>query len=201
MAFIEGLLLGLGMIIFLGPVFFQLLQGSLEHGARVGFAIALGIFTSDLLVILLCNFGLKEFFSSDQNQYAMAVVGCAILMVLGITYLVKKVREKDQVKELSAANLSGFFAKGFLVNFVNPFVFIIWISTIAYVESAYSVGSHKIAFFGGALFGILLTDSLKVVLADKLQAWVNPSLLNKIYKIIGIVLICFGLRLMFFVLK
>ena len=39
MPIIEGLFIGLGMILFIGPVFFTLLQTSLKQGFMAGFMI------------------------------------------------------------------------------------------------------------------------------------------------------------------
>jgi len=201
MAFIEGFIVGLGMIIFLGPVFFQLLQASLEYGIKAGMAVVFGIFFSDVLVVLLCHYGLKDFFSREENQFWMALVGIFVLLFLGIKYLFQKKSDYDGSIHISVANFSGFFIKGFAVNFVNPFVFVVWISTMTYARSKYVAADDISLFFTAALLGILLTDSLKVILAGKLRPLLQGDLLLKIFKVIGLILIGFAVRLIFFVMK
>ncbi len=201
MAIFEGYLIGLGMVVFLGPVFFTLLKSSLQQGTRAGLAITFGIFCSDIAVVLLCSLGAKDVFENSRNQFWIALMGTCILFFLGIKYLLKPNLDTGTQFKPSVASLSSFFAKGFLVNFVNPFVFIVWIATLAYAESKYELNTDRVIFFAGALLGILTTDILKVTMANKLQPFLNPVQLKKIYKLIGIILIAFGFRLLFFVVK
>ena len=53
MAFIEGYLLGLLLIVLIGPVLFVLLNITLTQGRRHGIAVALGICMSDLGLVWL----------------------------------------------------------------------------------------------------------------------------------------------------
>ena len=41
----------------LGPGFFALLQTSIHRGFRAGMCLSIGIFLSDVFVLLLCYFG------------------------------------------------------------------------------------------------------------------------------------------------
>lgn len=43
MAILEGYLIGLWMIVFIGPVFFTLIQSTLHYGVRLGLSVAFGI--------------------------------------------------------------------------------------------------------------------------------------------------------------
>jgi len=199
MAILEGYLIGLGMVIILGPVFFTLLQGTLENGRKAGLSIALGIFVSDLAAVLLCYIGAKDVFENEDYQIWIAIAGSIILFFLGIKYLVKPDMDTKQISKPSVLNLSAFFAKGFLVNFINPSVFLIWLATIAYSEGKYDTEINQEFFLLGVLFGILTTDSLKVLMAHRLKPLLNPKLLKKIYQIIGLILIIFGLRLLYVV--
>jgi threonine/homoserine/homoserine lactone efflux protein len=200
MAITEGYLVGLGMVIFLGPVFFTLLQSTLQQGVKAGLAIAFGIFCSDLLVLAICSFGAKNIFKNKENQFWIALLGSIILFFLGIKYIVKPNLNTETRFKPTVINLFSFFAKGFVVNFVNPFVFLVWISTMAYTEAKFEQEKDRVIFFAGALLGILTTDSLKVFLAAKLQQVLNPIVLKKIYQLIGMMLIGFGFRLLYFIL-
>jgi threonine/homoserine/homoserine lactone efflux protein len=57
MALLHGYIYGLTFLIILGPVFFTLLNSTLQYGFRSGFSVALGIFSSDLVCVGLL-FGL-----------------------------------------------------------------------------------------------------------------------------------------------
>ena len=49
MAILTGILLGLGTMLFVGPVFFYLLKSTLESGFKAGIAVALGIILGDVI--------------------------------------------------------------------------------------------------------------------------------------------------------
>lgn len=198
MAIWEGYIVGLAMIIFIGPVFFTLIQTTLQYGAKAGFAVALGIFISDVVIVMLCFFGATRFFESTQHKSWLAVIGSLLLFYIGLRYTLKPNITTDVDFKPSVFRLSSFFAKGFLVNFVNPFVFIVWITTIAYSETQFENTSNSIFFLMAALLGILTTDSLKVILAGSILKFLKPVVLRKVFFVTGLILFCFGIRLLYF---
>lgn len=198
MAFIEGYGVGLAMIIFIGPVFFTLLKSALNYGFWAGMMVALGIFMSDVVCVALCALGAVPFFKNTDNQFYLALGGSVILFGLGLKYLLKpNVHGGDEVK-LHAGHYTAYFTKGFLVNFVNPFVFLVWISIIGLAQGKYGSGQDLWVFLAAALLGILTTDTLKVVFADKVKVLIQPRYLFRAYQLIGVLLIGFGVRLLWF---
>jgi putative Ca2+/H+ antiporter (TMEM165/GDT1 family) len=51
------------------------------------------------------------------------------------------------------------------------------------------------AFLGAALLGILTTDSLKVMFANRVKKLLQPAILIKLYRGTGILLVAFAGRL------
>jgi threonine/homoserine/homoserine lactone efflux protein len=56
----EGIILGLTVAITLGPALFALIQTSIKHGVKTGIFLALGIFLSDLTLVVGCFFGASQ---------------------------------------------------------------------------------------------------------------------------------------------
>ncbi len=198
MSFIEGFLIGLGMIIFIGPVFFLLLNSSLQFGSRAGVAVALGIISSDVSCVGLCYYGLSAFVTIEQNQFWIGVIGSVIIFGLGVNYLVKKVTISKDIL-VQSKGLHSFFLKGFSVNFFNPFVFTVWIGVYNYGIHKYSENRSLFIFIGAVLIGILTTDLLKVFLSRKVKKFISPKRLSIFFKMTGIILICFSIRLLYVV--
>lgn len=201
MSFIEGFVFGLGMIIFIGPVFFTLLKSALSYGFWAGMMVAFGIFISDVVVVLLCSYGAIPFFENPLNQHWLAIVGSVILFGLGFRYLLKPNVNTDADLKLKAGHYTAYFTKGFLVNFVNPFVFLVWIGVIGYAQKKYGVGEDLWLFLGASLLGVITMDSAKVVFANRVKKLIQPKFLLRAYQVIGIVLIGFGIRMIWFVMK
>ena len=198
MAFLEGFLVGLGMVVFIGPVFFTLLKSALNYGFWAGMMVAFGIFVSDVVCVALCSFGAIPFFKNEENQFYLAVGGALILFGLGLKYLLKPNVNVDEQVKLHAGHYTVYFTKGFLVNFVNPFVFLVWIGVIGLAQGKFGSGQDLWLFLGAALLGILFTDSLKVVFADKIKRLIQPKFLSRAYQIMGVALVVFGARLLWF---
>lgn len=195
MYLINGFLVGLGMIIFVGPVFFTLLQASFQFGFASGWAVAWGIIISDVLCVVLSEMGFRTFFESAQNQFYIGITGGFLLLGMGLNYLLNpKLVAKTEIS-LTPMDYIGFFTKGFLVNFVNPFVFLVWISVIGQASSNGYKGQELQLFLFAALLGIFFTDSLKAYFAHKIKALMNPYRLKMLYKIVGILLCIFGIIL------
>jgi len=197
MSFIEGYAIGLAMIIFVGPVFFLLLNSSIQSGTKAGVAVALGIVFSDIICVGLCWYGLSAFINMQQNQFWFGVIGSVILLVLGISYLVKKAIIIND-SSINSKRIHSFFWKGFSVNFFNPFVFAVWIGIYEYGAAKYDFIALFL-FLAAVLLGILTIDLLKVFLSKKIKKYISTQKLDIFFKITGLILIFFSFRLFYLV--
>ncbi len=202
MALVEGFVTGLAMIAFVGPVFFTLLQITLEHGFKSGFFVAFGIFISDVVAVVLCYYGAGAFFETSQNKFWIGIIGMMVLFSIGLAYVIKpKVEPKVKLKE-GGRSYVGYFIKGFLVNFVNPFVFAVWIGITGYAQGNATWNSwDHLVFLSVALLVILCTDTLKALLAEKIKPFIRPNVLKYVFRIIGVIMILFGFRILWYLIE
>ena len=196
MAVFEGILFGIGTIIFIGPVFFLLLKCSIESGKNAGISVAIGIIVSDIVCIYMCSY-FSPFLGRQENLNIAAILGALLLIGMGIKYLKAKPIVQSK-KRFNTQGFLGFFTKGFMINFINPFVFVVWMGIILYAKDKYYPQDNVNIFYVGALMGIFFTDIGKVFLAQEIKKKLTPIYLQKIYKIIGIVLIGFSFRLIYY---
>lgn len=201
MAAIEGFLFGLGMVLFLGPVFFTLIQSTLNQGYLAGFMVVAGIFISDIVCVVLCYWGANTFFKDATTDFWISILGSLILFSIGIKYVVSP-SVSDDINMSKAPPSRKFtaissFTKGFLVNFVNPFVFAVWLAVIGYAQNNYTEKTSVIYFLAAALLSLLITDSLKVVLAQKIKPFIKEKTLLKVYRGIGLIMVFFGFRILY----
>lgn len=201
MIILEGFLVGLAMVIFVGPVFFTLLQSTLNKGFWPGWMVALGILVSDVVVVALCAFGAAPFLKAPTNQMWLGIIGAVILFALGLKYLIKPSLDTEGKKKGKGDGLFGHFVKGFLVNGVNPFVFVVWIGVIGVGQEKYGFDLDLLWYLGAALLGIIATDTLKVVFAHKIKRWIKPNILVWVFRVVGVVLIGFGIYTLIYILQ
>jgi threonine/homoserine/homoserine lactone efflux protein len=199
MIVLNGIKFGILLAFLIGPVFFTILQTSIERGFSNGALVALGVSLSDVVYVGICYFGLSQMMADGQFRYQMAIVGGAILILFGLYYLLVKSRRGLQGAKAAAGK--GFFRyiiKGFLINALSPMVPVFWIGTIgiATLDFGYNEPVEFLIFFGCMLATVLLTDILKAFLADQLRRLVTPRSLRIMNVVMGVVLIGFGVRLM-----
>lgn len=198
MSFIEGLLLGLGTIVFIGPVFFVVLNSTLKHGKLAGIYVSIGILLSDMLYIALYKLALYSTIENFLNNSAMPFLFVGILFSLGLANLLKK------PTALSLISFDNHFivqlTRGFSINFFNPFVAVFWLGACKYIASKYNETDQWI-FLGASLVGIFLIDLLKVFFSGILKSFLTPKTLIIIHKIIGILFLVSGSILLIKTLK
>ena len=59
---------------------------------------------------------------------------------------------------------------GFAVNFINPFVFFVWLGIISVASQRHPIDLYRVMFLGSCIAGILTLDLLKVHFAQRLRA-------------------------------
>ena len=200
MYIVNGVIFGLILSVLVGPVFFTLLQTSIEYSFRKAVLVALGINLSDVFYIALAYFGLAKALEKSGAQEYLGYGGGIILLLFGLVSIFKK------TKISRAATIAGpgagffrFLFKGFLVNGLSPFVLVFWLGTmsLATIEYAYS-GYQLLFFFTSVLLVVFGTDCLKAYLANKLKSIITTRLMRVINVCVGLVLIGFGLRMFFY---
>jgi len=196
----KGVQLGIVLAFLVGPVFFTLIQTSVEKGFRNGALVAIGVSLSDILYVAICYFGLFQFLNDPKSKTTMAYAGGAILIGFGLYHLIVKARRAKMVSFHAAEEKKPlkYIMKGFIINGVTPMVFIFWIGTIsiATIDFGYSTGFEFFIFFMALLTTVLVTDITKAFLADKLRRLITHRFLMIMNIVVGVFLIGFGIRLL-----
>lgn len=196
---LNGVKFGVVLAFLVGPVFFTIIQVSIENGFWKGLMVTLGVSLSDTIYVLICYFGLVQLINDPQFRMWMAYVGGTILILFGAYQVLVKSRKKAsaEFKQEEKKPFYRYFLKGFIINGLSPSVFIFWVGTIslASIDFGYLKGSQFFIFFSALLGTVLVTDILKAYLAGKLRTLVTPRFLMIMNIVLGTVLIILGTRL------
>lgn len=197
--FLSGLLLGLGTAFIIGPVFFTLLKNAHNHGVKGGIFTALGIIISDVFVVLICYFLAADMLEKYIHQPWLKWAAAIILLVLGTRFLTQPIITKESQAGSNFRNpLTRSLIQGFLINFVNPAVFVIWITFLGLAKASSPNDITKFwIYIIGILAGILTTDILKSFGANYLAGKVKGSIFEYAFKTLGIILIIMAFRLVY----
>ncbi len=197
---LEGILLGLTLSLMIGPLLFAIVQAALEGGFRSGIAVAMGLWISDLLFVLLTYFGtsaLASFTALPDFRFWAGLLGGLLLIIFGIISLLTQPEiNLTVVKPRTPGKLLNYFLRGFLLNTVNPFTLFFWLSVgSGVVATNHGETLSLFRFFLGMLVTLALTDLLKAWGAKHLRQWLTPQHVHRVQQGIGLLLIIFGLVL------
>jgi threonine/homoserine/homoserine lactone efflux protein len=209
-AVIKGLFLGILLAISVGPIIFAIIKQSINNGHKAGYIFVAGVSSSDVLLLLVCNFFTSLFQSALAHKNMIAISGSIFLVAVGIyTFFFKKVAVDEEnnlkEKEFKTHHFIGIYLAGFFMNILNPAVFIfwfVWSAAILADSTQYpNPFEYRVIVFGTCLIFVLLTDILKVAVAGRLRPKLTAKNLHFINKLSGVILIGFGIALCWGVLQ
>ena len=197
-ALLKGITLGLLLSISVGPVMFSIIKQSLNSGHRGGISFVLGVSASDITVVLASNVFTQLFGYILSHKHIIGMAGSLFLIGMGIFFLFfKKVKVDDsgvQVIQLRKRDYVRTFLSGYLMNTLNPAVFIFWLTTSTTLIT-HTVEKRIITFVTCLAF-VLLADMLKVMMAQKIRRKLTPHNIQILSRLNGLILLGFGLVLL-----
>ncbi|MFT5647599.1 MAG: threonine/homoserine/homoserine lactone efflux protein [Aureispira sp.] len=208
-AILEGALAGLILSVFVGPIFFTMLQLGVEHGFRAAFALALGQWFSDLLYIFLAFWGaiwVEDIIGDPVKQatfvWYSGTIGGGLLLLFGVGLLLTKsvsTQTSDKI-EIVEHNVSkkayfAYFFQGFLINTINPTPLLFWMGLMAFAINSKYVGGATAAMYISVMTVVVATDCLKIYLAKAIRNKLKAHHFLYVRRLAGLVLGGFGLVL------
>jgi threonine/homoserine/homoserine lactone efflux protein len=198
---LNGIELGIVLTFLVGPVFFTIIQTSIERGFGRGVLVAIGVSLSDILYVAICYLGFAQVLASTSMKVYMAYAGGAILIGFGIYHLLFKSRatQSGLTTSVTEKRFYRYVIKGFLINGMTPMVLFFWIGTVslATINFGYSGTGQFVLFFAALLITVLTTDILKAYLADKLRMLLTARSMQIMNIGLGLALIFFGAQLIY----
>lgn len=199
---LNGVISGIILAFLIGPVFFTILQTSIERGFSSGAMVAVGVSLSDAFYITVSYLGVYQLFDNGGFREYFGYFGGVVLLMFGAYYLFIKHKKLSRVsaQEIRANNRWRLVGKGFIINGLSPMVLIFWLGTvgIATTKFGYSTPPKAIPYFASIVVTVFLTDLLKAKLADKLRRLLTPSFIKRLNLVLGVVLVVFGIRLIYY---
>ena len=207
-AILKGLAMGLLLVISVGPVIFTIIKQSINNGKEGGFSFIIGVWVSDLVVVLLSNVFSELVTHLLAFKKPIGIVGSLFLIGMGVYYLFfKKVPlhpEDISLPPLRASDHAQIALQGFLLNTLNPAVLAFWLTAATAIAITHTI-RERIIIFATTLLINMSADVAKVTLAGRLRSKLTVKNIRVINKISGLILLIFGTVLLvgvlFFVTK
>jgi len=196
--FLDGILIGLILMFFLGPSFFFLIGVGVEKGFQEAAYFALGIILSDLLMVLVIFLGLRRFFQQPLFQGIFSLVAGLVIFLAGLYYLQKNSKSSINLQSKNGNSPNYMYTvKGFGINVMNPFTFSVWVGVLGTigVSQPYTQQQYSI-LIAGMLGTILCADLLKAYFANQLGNILNERILQTINTVLGVIFVLLSLPLL-----
>ncbi len=198
----KGVVSGIVLAFLIGPVFFTIIQTSIERGFSKGVLVAVGVSVSDTVYIVLSYLGLSQLIVNESLRIYLGYTGGIVLLSFGIYYMFFKNRKMifHPTEPPKQNGLFRYIAKGFVINGISPMVLVFWIGTVglATSEFGYTTTMQASIYFSTIVATVFVTDVLKAKLADKLRALITTRFIQILNVTLGIVFIIFGGRLLLY---
>ena len=197
----EGIQVGLILCFLLGPIFFVLVQTGVEQGFRAGAVVGLGVWLSDLMFFLAVFHGLRwinQLVRWPWFEEMLGLGGSLVLVLFGLGAILHQ-PAYTRMKPASTVRVSSYldlFARGFLVNTLNPFTIFFWMGLMSTVILSKELSTTETSFYASGIIGtIAATDLAKVAMAKRIRRHLRFRYLLWFRRLSGAALILFGLAL------
>jgi len=197
-ALLKGITLGLLLSISVGPVMFSIIKQSLNNGHTGGIAFIIGVSASDMTMVLVSNLFTQLFSILSTHRKEIGIAGSIFLISIGVFFLFfKKIKVNKEGKQIVIEFKRSDYIKtalsGYLMNTLNPAVFLFWLT--ASTTFINHTVQEKLVLFMVCLAIVFSTDIAKVMLAGRIREKLTPHNIHIINRVNGLILIGFGIAL------
>lgn len=181
-------------LVFIGPIFFLLIETSFSRGPRHALALDLGVISADILCIVVSYYASADLVNLIDKHPGFYKISAFLIFIYALYMLVSKTKMHIEGEErLINQNYFKTYFNGFLLNLLNIGVVLFWLVTVISVRNAYPKVQDFVFYIAIVIATYLLIDLFKILLAKQFHYKLNQRVANQIRKGVGIILIFFSI--------
>jgi threonine/homoserine/homoserine lactone efflux protein len=200
----------------IGPVNLQVFQRAVKKEYGSALSLAFGAAIGDSLWAMAAFFGITPFLKNGYNlnlEGIFLLVTAVITLVLGFLALkdarfLERIEVLEKREEAIAARIQRkrwAFLQGLVMVLVNPLGIASWMIALSFLKKLKIyiplTLNHEIAFMVVVVMGAFAYFTLIVVITNRMKSLCLPSNMRRVIRVLGYVLIGFGLYFLFFAVK
>ncbi len=194
---LEGFITGLLLSIFVGATFFMLIETSMTRGFTAALWFDLGVLLCDSLIIIVVYFFTAAINRILENNFYFNIAGGIAFIGFGANYILSRRKEKHHLN-VKNSKVIKLILNGFFINLLNPAVIIFWLGSMAVALTHFKLsGRQTFLYFATIMTVVAILDITKAYFAYRLSHMLNPRVLRGIKVMSGIIMIGFGLYILF----
>ena len=188
--------IGLGLmlsLVFIGPIFFLLIETSFSRGPKHALALDVGVVTADILCIIAAYFASQDIVALIDQHPGFYRITALIILIYGVVMMVTKTKMHlpNEAKFISQ-NYWKTFLNGFLFNLLNVGVILFWLVTVISVRNQYPDTGNFVLYISLVIATYVGVDLAKIFLAKQFHYKLTEKLADSIRKGVGVILIIFS---------
>ncbi|WP_372473358.1 LysE family translocator [Capnocytophaga sp. ARDL2] len=185
--------IGLGFmlsVVFIGPVFFLLIETSLTRGARHALFLDFGVIVADILCIVAAYYSSQDIIEIIDQYPSFYRISSLIIFAYGLFMIFSKTKMKlANEGQIVGKNYLKTFFNGFLLNILNIGVVLFWLVTVIFIRKEYPDTKLFILYLSIVIITYLLIDLTKIYLAKNFHNRLKERGANRIRKAVGVILV------------
>jgi len=189
--------IGLGImlsLVFIGPIFFLLIETSFSRGPKHALALDLGVISADILCITVSYFASADLVNLIDKHPGFYQISAFLVFIYALYMIVSKTKMHiDGEEKLINQNYIKTYFNGFLLNLLNIGVVLFWLVTVVSVRNQYPDTNDFILYIGLVIGTYLFIDLLKIFLAKQFHYKLTQKLATTIRKGVGAILVLFSI--------
>jgi len=189
--------IGLGImlsLVFIGPVFFLLIETSFSRGPKHAIAFDFGVITADITCILAAYYSSHDLVNLIDEHPGFYRITAFLIFIYAVYMIVTRTSIKIKNEEkLIGQNYIKTYINGFFFNILNIGVVLFWLVTVISVRNSYPQNQEFFLYIGLVILTYLSIDFFKIFLAKQFHNKMSDKIANLIRKIVGGVLILFSI--------
>lgn len=196
----KGLRFGMLLQFAIGPMCLMVFNTSTTYGFVYGLHLVLAIALIDAVYIALSCIGVASIIYQKKVKMAVKLIGCLVLVSFGVNTIssVFALPFLPQSTVLSNASSKNPFVQGLLLTASNPLTIIFWsgVFSTQIIENKWNK-KQLFLFAAGSVMSTIIFLTAVAILGSILSDFLPQIIVKLLNVAVGIILIFFGIRLLF----
>lgn len=201
--FKNGLATGLVLQMAIGPVFFYIVNLTLQKTIWDGFAGVVAVTLADYFYITLSIIGIGKLLENQKIKRVFGIVSSAVLTIFGFV-MIKGIISNNisTTSVINSVNVFSSFISVFLLTISSPLTIVMWTSLFAAKTVEYNYSKKELFIFGFSTgLATFIFMGLSVIIFSLIKGVIPILLIQILNGIVGCLLIGYGGIRLFNILK
>ncbi|HLD54638.1 MAG TPA: LysE family transporter [Candidatus Nanoarchaeia archaeon] len=201
--FIDGLTIGLFLQLAIGPIFFFIINLTLQRTIYDGLIAVLAVTMVDYFYITLSIIGIGKLLEKKKIKNIFGTISSLVLMIFGVI-IIKNIIENglSATVNLNSVNLLSSFLSVFILTISSPMTILFFIGIFTAKAIEYNYTKKELYIFGFSVgLATFIFMGLSVILFSLFKENIPLTLIQGLNLLVGFVLIGYGLVRIIKILK